>query len=348
MADKDKIDSVLKRIQKIVNAAGSPPVIVLGSGASISYGIASMWKIQKRLKVFFGAHDYSHKESKDAVAKFMDNLSKGMGLEEALLHVSMPEEVETDIVDEVWKLIAGQDYDVFKRVLNGEKIDLKRLFEYLIYMRPDTILNVVSTNYDKIAEYAASQAGAYINTGFASTYLGGFKSSLDAYPNHFKKSYIGLINIWKVHGSLDWFEQGNQVYNIPNMHEIPAGYKPCIITPGKNKYEKTHQSPHRELLERIDKCFNAAQGFLCIGYGFNDEHVHPVLLENAQQRHATIIIVTKDITDPIRRNVMDGNHDYIAIYDNGHEGCYIEYPGEKLEITDKRYWILNDFCSIIM
>lgn len=31
MADKDKIDSELKRIQKIVNAAGSPPVIVLGS-----------------------------------------------------------------------------------------------------------------------------------------------------------------------------------------------------------------------------------------------------------------------------------------------------------------------------
>lgn len=50
MADKDKIESVLKRIQKIVNAAGSPPVIVLGSGASISYGIASMWDIQERLK----------------------------------------------------------------------------------------------------------------------------------------------------------------------------------------------------------------------------------------------------------------------------------------------------------
>ena len=348
MAEKDKIDRVLKRIQKIVNAAGSPPVIVLGSGASISYGIASMGDIQEKLKTFFTAHDYSQKESKEAVAKFMGNLANNMGLEKALLHVSMPEEVEKDIVEEVWKLIASQDYDVFKRVLNGEKIDLKRLFEHLIYMRPDTILNVVSTNYDKIAEYAASQAGAYINTGFASTYLGGFKSSLDAYPNHFKNSYIGLINIWKVHGSLDWFEQGNQVYNIPNMHEIPAGYKPCIITPGKNKYEKTHQSPHRELLERIDKCFNAAQGFLCIGYGFNDEHVHPVLLENAQQRHSTIIIVTKDITDSIRRNVMDGNHDYIAIYDNGHEGCYIEYPGEKLEISDKKYWILNDFCSIIM
>lgn len=348
MTGKDKIEKVLRRIQDIVNAAGSPPVIVLGSGASISYGLASMWDIQEHLKSFFATHDYLHKESKDAVAKFLDNLSNGRGLEDALLHISMPEEVEKDIVKEVWKLIANQDYEVFKRVLSGEEIDLKRLFEYLIYRRPDTILNVVSTNYDKIAEYAASQAGAYINMGFASTYLGGFKNSLDAYPTHFNKSYVGLINVWKVHGSLDWFEKGGQLYNIPNMHEIPFGYKPCIITPGTNKYEKTHQSPHRELLERIDKCFNAAKGFLCIGYGFNDQHVHPVLLTNAQQKHAPIIIVTKDITDPIRGNVMDSNHNYIAIYDNGHDGCYIEWPDEKLEIPDKKYWILKEFCSIIM
>lgn len=348
MTDKDKIDKVKRRIQDIVNAAGSPPVIVLGSGASISYGLASMWDIQEHLKSFFATHDYLHKESKDAVAKFLDNLSNGMGLEDALLHISMPEEVEEDIVCEVGNLIANQDYEVFKKVLNGEEINLKPLFEHLIYMRPDTILNVVSTNYDKIAEYAASQAGAYINMGFASTYLGGFKNRLDAYPALFKNSYLGLINIWKVHGSLDWFEKGGQLYNIPNMHEIPFGYKPCIITPGTNKYEKTHQSPYRELLERIDKCFNAAKGFLCIGYGFNDQHVHPVLLKNAQQKHAPVIIVTKDITDPIRRNVMNSNHNYIAIYDNSHDGCYIECPDEKLEIPDKKYWILKEFCSIFM
>lgn len=348
MADNDKINNVLTRIQDIVNAAGSPPAIVLGSGASVPYGIASMRNIEDHLKSFFGTHDYPHKESQDAVSKFLENLANDMGLEKALLNVTIPEEVEKDIVNEVWKLIADQDYVVFKRVLDGEKIDLKRLFEHLIYSRPETILNVVSTNYDKIAEYAASQAGAYINMGFASTYLGAFKNTLDAYPTRFKNSYVGLINIWKVHGSLDWFEKDGQAYNIPNMHEIPTGYKPRIITPGTNKYEKTHQSPHRELLDRIDKCFNAAKSFLCVGYGFNDEHVHPVLLRNARQKHAPIIIVTKEITEPIRKNVMDGNHDYIAIYDNNHDGCFIEYPGDKLEIPDKKYWILKEFCSIIM
>lgn len=43
------IDSVFKQIQDIVSAP-TPPVIVLGSGASISYGIASMWSPATMLK----------------------------------------------------------------------------------------------------------------------------------------------------------------------------------------------------------------------------------------------------------------------------------------------------------
>lgn len=42
------IDSVFKQIQDIVSAP-TPPVIVLGSGASISYGIASMWSLATML-----------------------------------------------------------------------------------------------------------------------------------------------------------------------------------------------------------------------------------------------------------------------------------------------------------
>lgn len=43
------IDSVFRQIQDIVSAP-TPPVIVLGSGASISYGIASMWSLATMLK----------------------------------------------------------------------------------------------------------------------------------------------------------------------------------------------------------------------------------------------------------------------------------------------------------
>ena len=56
------IDSVFKQIQDIVSAP-TPPVIVLGSGASISYGIASMWSLATMLKDYFSSKSYVSESS---------------------------------------------------------------------------------------------------------------------------------------------------------------------------------------------------------------------------------------------------------------------------------------------
>lgn len=340
------VNQIFKQIQGIVTNP-TPPVVVLGSGASISYGIASMGSLADMLKDYFCCKTYSSVESKDCVKRFLDLLSDGKGLEEALLSAKVTEEVEVDIVYNVWNMIVHQDAEVYKRAILGEHIDLKELFDFLIYGRKGTEINVVSTNYDKIAEYAAAQSEAYINTGFASSYLGGLKQNLDSCPTQLKNSYIGKINIWKVHGSLDWFKKDNQSYYFPNLLDLPIGYQPCIITPGNNKYEKTQQPPHRQLLTKVDECFTKASGFLCIGYGFNDEHVQPVLLDKASKNNLPILIVTKDIYAPIRNNVMDGRHNYVAIYSDGANGCKIETKEGIVPIPDKEYWKLKEFCTII-
>lgn len=340
------IDSVFRQIQDIVSAP-TPPVIVLGSGASVSYGIASMGRLATMLKNYFSSKSYTSKSSKECVKHFLSLLDGGKGLEKALLEAKVTEEVEKDIVRNVWEMIVKQDAEMYKRAISGESIDLKDLFDFLIYNRDGVELNVVSTNYDKIAEYAVSQSDAYLNTGFASNYLGQMKANLDGCPTRLKESYTGKVNIWKVHGSLDWFKKDDVTYCFPNMLEIPAGYSPCIITPGNNKYEKTQQTPHRELLSKVDECFTKAKGFLCIGYGFNDEHVQPILLKKASKNGLPIIIVTKEIVDPIRKNVMDAKHNFIAIYSDGANGCIIETKNDKLPIPDKEYWRLKEFCTIV-
>lgn len=205
------IDSVFKQIQDIVSAP-TPPVIVLGSGASISYGIASMWSLATMLKDYFSSKSYVSESSKECVNRFLSLLEGGKGLEDALLEAKVTEEVEKDIVINVWKMIVKQDIEVYKQAISGESIDLKELFDYLIYNREGVELNVVSTNYDKIAEYAVSQSEAYLNTGFASNYLGQLKVNLDGCPTRLKESYTGKVNIWKVHGSLDWFKKDNVTY----------------------------------------------------------------------------------------------------------------------------------------
>lgn len=107
------IDSVFKQIQDIVSSP-TPPVIVLGSGASISYGIASMWSLATMLKDYFSSKSYASTASKECVSRFLSLLDDGKGLEDALLEAKVTEDVEKDIVRNVWEMIVKQDAEVYK------------------------------------------------------------------------------------------------------------------------------------------------------------------------------------------------------------------------------------------
>lgn len=332
--------------QQIQEIKDSNPVIVLGSGASVSYGIPGMGVLAAALRDYFTANVFADPKSNDAVAAFLDSLAKGKGLEEALLDVKVPEEVEDAIVMVVWDIIAKADRKVYDNFVAGTEINLKCLFDHIIYNDSRKVVNVVSTNYDRIAEYAACQTAAYVNVGFTTGIMGKLKEKLVSNPQKLEEDYTGYINILKVHGSLDWFKRDGLIYNFPNTTIVPPGCAPCIITPGTNKYERTQQEPHRQLLSVVDKVFGNATGYVCIGYGFNDQHVHPMLLKNARGKKAKILIVTKDITDSIKTNVIDKGVDYIAVYSDGASGTVFQTPDERLEINDKVYWTIEGLTEI--
>lgn len=338
-----ELKDIFQQIQIIKD---SNPVIVLGSGASVSYDIPGMGALADALKDYFTAHVFTDSKSKEAIDAFLDSLSKGKGLEDALLDVKVPENVENAIVMVVWDIIARADRNVYNEFVSGREINLKQLFDHIIYNDPKKVINVVSTNYDKIAEYAACQTSAYVNVGFTTGLMGKLKENVVSNPKKLEDDYTGYINILKVHGSLDWFKRDAMILNFPNTVTVPAGCTPCIITPGTNKYERTQQEPHRQLLSTIDKVFASATGYMCIGYGFNDQHVHPMLLKNARGKKAKILIVTKEITDSIKANVIDKGVDYIAIYSNGSLGTIFRTPDEVLEIKDKVYWNIEGLTEI--
>lgn len=338
-----EIKDIFQQIQSIKD---SNPVIVLGSGASVSYGIPGMGALADALRDYFTAHVFADPKSKDAVDAFLDSLSRGKGLEDALLDVKVPEEVENAIVTVVWDIIAKADRIVYNEFAEGREINLKQLFDHIIYNDPQKVVNVVSTNYDKIAEYAACQTSAYVNVGFTTGLMGKLKENVASNPKKLEDDYTGYINVLKVHGSLDWFKRDGMILNFPNTSIVPSGCMPCIITPGTNKYERTQQEPHRQLLSSVDKVFASATGYMCIGYGFNDQHVHPMLLKNARGKKAKILIVTKDITDSIKANVIDKGVDFIAIYSNGASGTVFQTPDDVLEIKDKVYWTIEGITEI--
>ena len=338
-------DDIFKKIQDIVN---NNPVIVLGSGASIGYGIASMGKLATLLSSHFSSKTYTDPDCNESVETFLDNINKGMGLEDALLSVRMPNEIEEEIRMLVWQEINTSDVSVYNRVLNDEKLALTELLDHMIYDRKDQIVNIVTTNYDRIAEYSVCQIQAYLNTLFTNKPIGEFDATLSS--GKVQQAYTGMVNVLKVHGSLDWFEKNGKQYSFVNSKEIPVSYTPCIITPGTNKYEKTSQPPYRDIMQLVDNIFKQTSGFLCIGYGFNDIHVHPNLLKHSSNRKKTILIITKEITDAIQKRIIDTKlYPYIIVADNAGKGSVIYDSSESAPLYfDKEvFWTIPGLCKII-
>ena len=341
-------DRLFKSIQDIVNGN---PVLVIGCGASMNYGIPGMWDLAMAIKADFAKIPPFSEESRNCVNELIEKLDAEMGLEDAMLSLKCTEEVENRILKIVWNQIKPKDNDVFVDIVQSRsRLPLTDLLTHLIYNRSNAGVDVVTTNYDCLIEYAASQTDAYVNCGCSQSCIGqfigfGYKTQLAKL-----KDYEGCVNIYKIHGSLDWFVDNNgKMHSYPNLTYIPDEMKPCIITPGTNKYERALEDPHRSLISSVDGLFKEASGYMCIGYGFNDKHIQPNLLKMAIDRKKRILIVTKDLTEKIKNEVIAKVKNYIIVYSDGTNGTKFKSSSEKIEIVDEttEYWKLENFMSII-
>lgn len=341
-------DRIFSSIQDIVN---NNPVIVVGCGASMGFGIPGMWDLAEAIKKDFSETPPISEESQNCIKKLIAKLDENVGLEDAMLSLKCTEEVENRIISIVWNEIKPKDSEVFTNIIQSHhRLPLADLLTHLIYNRADTEIGIVTTNYDCLIEYAASQTEAYVNCGCSQSHVGKF-IGFD-HKNQFSKlkDYEGCVNIYKIHGSLDWFIDDNGKMDCyPNITSIPPQMKPCIITPGTNKYERALEDPHRSLISSVDGLFKEATGYMCIGYGFNDKHIQPNLLKMAIDRNKRILIVTKDLTEKIKSEVVGKVKNYVIVYSDGAQGTKFKSSSETIEIVDEttEYWKLEDFISII-
>ena len=210
-------------------------------------------------------------------------------------------------------------------------------------------LSIVTTNYDRLAEYAASFSKAIICTGYSQSFIGHFSNAIHQNPLTTIKGYSGQVNIWKVHGSLDWFKTNNdENIQLPLRHNIPSNCKPSIVTPGLSKYFETHNEPYRTIFAQADSEIETANGFLCIGYGFNDIHVQPKLIEKIKSK--PIIIITKELTPKTKQSILSGNcKQYIMMEEvNGTDTkIYSSSFGEHI-IPNVSYWTLAEYLKLII
>ena len=179
-----------------------------------------------------------------------------------------------------------------------------KLLEKVIAPTPNKAI-VVTTNYDRLPEYAADFINATTVTGFEGTLIRKFELPNPVVKTRRIRARERVVDIWKVHGSLDWFvNESNQVISFPLVKEIPGGFRPLIVPPGKDKYSSTHEEPYRTIISEADNAFVEAGAYLCVGYGFNDEHIQPKLLAQIK-KGKPIVVLARTMTDACKRHIID-------------------------------------------
>lgn len=339
-----EIDALLKLIQDWTNRV---PLIVLGSGASVPFRLPSMWSLGEHLK---NSISFTEAEDIKQFEIFKETLNKGKDLESTLLQIQLRPNVLEKIIYETWSLVNRHDIEAFEQLLEGKtEFPLAELTTHLLQSAQRKV-SIVTTNYDRLAEYAASFSNAFICTGFSQNFVGHFSKSIHKQDLTKLSGFKGQVNIWKVHGSLDWFKSEEESdRQLPYRTTIPMNHKPLIVTPGLSKYYETQLEPFRTIFTEADNEIENATSYLCIGYGFNDIHVQPKLLAQIKSGKP-IIVITKELTPKTKQSIIDAKcKQYILIEEANGKDTRVyssSFSGEQI-IPDVNYWSLSEYLNLI-
>jgi len=337
-------DALLKQLQDWTNKV---PLLILGSGSSVPFNLPSMWSLGEYLKKSIS---FADSDDQTQFEEFVVLLDKLKDLELALQELRIRPNVLHEIILKTWELVNKHDLEAYDQfVSNKIEFPLAELTKYLIYPT-DKKLSIITTNYDRLAEYAASIAGAFICNGFAQNYIGHFTNQIHQSNIKALKGFNGQVSIWKVHGSLDWFKTKEELdIQLPLRHTIPMDLKPSIVTPGLSKYFETQLEPFRTIFTQADYEIENANGFLCIGYGFNDIHVQPKLITQIKN-NKPIIVISKEITAKTKQAIIDNNSKaYILIEEANTTDTRIYsslFPTPEI-IPNVSYWTLAEYLKLI-
>ncbi|MBA3598674.1 MAG: SIR2 family protein [Methylibium sp.] len=153
---------------------------------------------------------------------------------------------------------------------------------------------VFTTNYDLAIEWAAESIDLQVVNGFLGVH--GRRFSPQSFDLGFRNTQargearFGVYNIYlaKLHGSLSWREDADQVYEVQAplaglqiqefLDEVGKTELGLMVMPRAAKYMQTIGYVLGELFRRFSEFLSRPQASLLVcGYGFGDEHINRLL-----------------------------------------------------------------------
>lgn len=155
-------------------------------------------------------------------------------------------------------------------------------------------INIYTTNYDLYNENALDELGFMYNNGF----LGSAQRIFN--PNSYNyvvvenlglsrdvwKSVSNFINLYKIHGSINWIKEDNPDFDTPHILEKDIElirnrkqYDSLMIYPTPQKDRTTLMVPYSDLFRMMqNNLLKKNSVLITLGYSFSDEHINRIIL----------------------------------------------------------------------
>lgn len=317
MKKKLNIEEIKKEIFTIVqDFLKNPPVVIWGSGATAGFGMPGMGALNECLK----------KEMKDFDGSLND-------LERELGNPKYESQMPL-IRSLIWNEIKKNDEKVLEKFLKKQDdfLGIKEMIDVFSNPYPK-ILNIITTNYDRVLEHTMS----YFNISYTDGFSGQNMSAFNEKMFDDKKITVKLV---KVHGSLNWFDINGKIRY--SSKEIVGAHK--IIPPGKKKYEEAYKTPYRELIQHSDQFIKAGKSFFVVGFGFNDSHLTPEIC-NQVSNGIPIVLVSKKITPEAKKELTNA-HKYVFIEESSKPSYTLFRYKKSVKDVEKECEILGNFWQL--
>jgi len=350
-----EIDEILAKLQDFLRTR---PMLLIGSGLSVSMGLPGMGELTMCLKSQLPKECAGNTVLLNEWTKCLISI-EAYGLEDGLGKCTVSQELLKIIIETTALCIEVKDTKLKRHLIvtPTTTFPLAKLVKHILDSLPpgNPCLNIITSNYDHLIEYACDLTGIHCCTGFSGTHLQRFSHDnlvLDSYsltvipdkkttkPDYRRQKQVRLL---KPHGSLKWQQLGSETFECSETIEDATR---VIITPGLTKYKASLIDPimncHREL---ANQGIRSANSIMIIGYGFNDFHLQTVLTERLNLGMSALII-TKSLSDNAKIIVRD--YPNIIVLEEAKTGFTTwHYQKDSGEISGN-LWSLEGFVETII
>ncbi len=275
-------------------------------------------------------------------------LIEAKGLEAALLELAPTTTLEALIISKTVEMIGRSESAIISEVFAKTRtLRLTKLLPHLL--KPSGGLPIVTTNYDRLVEIAAEEAGLGVDTMFVGSFAGelndresrlSFCRDVTLRGKQVHWEYRPRVNVFKPHGSLDWYHREGKPVRFSGELSAPR----LIITPGLNKFRNGYESPFDRHRERANSAIDRAGRFLILGYGFNDDHLETHLTPRIRDGIPTLLLTYA--LSPNAKKLVDTCPNVIAIQKASLAvGTSVFVNQVETFVPDLALWELSTFVS---